>query len=1006
MPVKLNPGYSEADLIDLLGDSTALGQYTVVRWVGSRIAVLDASNDDIFVSEDAPAALAEAAAIRWVSPLFFDPTSQCELMVSDELIVSLKDGVLPQDVLPSITTDYRSFLNSSSTFILSLDGGWAEMLAAATTLGSNPQVRYAEPNTYAQVIPLTNDTLYAGQWTLNNTGQSGGVADADVDAPEAWSTYTGSEDVVIAIIDWGIETDHPDLADNMFYNQAEVNGSPSVDDDNNGYEDDFCGWDFVGWEFAGDGDNDPNPALATDNHGTAVAGIAAAVGDNETGVTGIAQHSRILPIRIDESVSAAGLAAAVYYAGGVDAQGGYVWRGADIINCSWGGQTNQALTDAFDTVAEYGRGGLGTVVFAASGNDATGYRYGTVDTSGYTSGHSYFIQWEYSKDPAGTGGDDSVWLANVSLPTATPTVFRFDDVSDANGWFVAGDAPWSLEYDPSHAYGVGRYQLKAGDIDNSEVSILRSPTFTYVAGNDITFEAWISTEKGTTDIEYLSYPPNQDDGDWLIWRVADVTLGIWVDGGFLDAGFPGNFRSDDPLDPEDRSHPVTTAVTYPASLPSVIAVGASTDCDYRADYSQYGAYLDFVAPSGGGFGAVTTTDRTGDDGYNQDGSGDGDSLADTDYTSVFGGTSCASPLAAGIAALMLSKHPGLTGEEIRGGMQASADQIGGVTYTSGFNSYYGYGRVNAQAALDMISDAPASVALLAISDTGVYDNDRLTKLDNSDEGEELEFHIEGVTAGATVKVYADGVEIGWAEVGAGVTYVDLTTNGTVDLSNDQEPYSIHTITARQTVPDKLPSAASSGLDITVDAVAPTVLGFNRGYLVEDDWDLHPTTLNTITIQFSENVSDTLGASDLTLWNLTSSTQVTLDPAPSFSYDAQTNKGTWDFGGLALTASWYEVLISGTGVTDIAGNALDGDGDGTGGDDYSYGAAYPQDDMLIPILGDANLDGAVGYWDLQILMANYGQSGKNWSEGDFTYDGYVGSADYMALKQHSGMSLSR
>ena len=284
----------------------------------------------------------------------------------------------------------------------------------------------------------------------------------------------------------------------------------------------------------------------------------------------------------------------------------------------------------------------------------------------------------------------------------------------------------------------------------------------------------------------------------------------------------------------------------------------------------------------------------------------------------------------------------------------------------------------------------------------VYNYDNITKLDNSDNDNKLDFTVTGTISGATVRLYAGETEIGSAVATGSTTPIE--TNGTVDLSDDQEPYSVHTITARQTVPDKLPSVASSGLEITVDVVAPTVLDFNRGYLVEDDWELHPTTLDTITIQFSEDVSDMLGAADLTLWRLPGNTQVTV--TPSFSYDAGTNKGTWDFGGLALTASWYKVLISATGVTDLAGNSLDGDGDGTGGDDYVYGAASPEDDMLIPILGDADLDGAVDWYDLQILMANFGGPDRTWSQADFNYDGWVDSYDYITVKQHMGQSVSR
>ena len=143
------------------------------------------------------------------------------------------------------------------------------------TLNRDPRVAYAEPNFIlhaADVIP--NDPFFPRLWGLHNTGQTvnwtAGTPDADIDAPEAWSVSTGSPDVVVAVIDTGVDGSHPDLAPNIWVNAGEdcagcrTNG---VDDDGNGYVDDWRGWDFV------NGDNNP----ADDNgHGTHVAGTVAA----------------------------------------------------------------------------------------------------------------------------------------------------------------------------------------------------------------------------------------------------------------------------------------------------------------------------------------------------------------------------------------------------------------------------------------------------------------------------------------------------------------------------------------------------------------------------------------------------------------------------------------------------------------------------------------------------------------------------------------------------------
>lgn len=146
-------------------------------------------------------------------------------------------------------------------------------------------------------------------------------------------------------------------------------------------------------------------------------------------------------------------------------------------------------------------------------------------------------------------------------------------------------------------------------------------------------------------------------------------------------------------------------IDYPASLAdtiaSVIAVGASNNFDTRSTYSQYGEQLDLVAPSNGGTLGITTTDRLGANGIN--------GLPDPDYTNGFGGTSSASPLAAGIGALMLGADPTLSVPELRALLRNSADKIGNLPYVDGFNVEYGYGRINAAAAVSAIGNAQIHV---------------------------------------------------------------------------------------------------------------------------------------------------------------------------------------------------------------------------------------------------------------------------------------------------------
>lgn len=174
------------------------------------------------------------------------------------------------------------------------------LATTASQLDAHPKVLYAEPNywhiaeheAYAGVFP--NDPYVPQQWALHNGGQTpgqgliiGSTADADIDAPEAWTISVGTSDVVVAIIDTGVDYTHPDLMANMWVNPGEVDGD-GADNDGNGYIDDVYGIDVD------DGDSDPDD---TEGHGTHVAGIAAATGDNGRGITGVSWNAKIMSVR-------------------------------------------------------------------------------------------------------------------------------------------------------------------------------------------------------------------------------------------------------------------------------------------------------------------------------------------------------------------------------------------------------------------------------------------------------------------------------------------------------------------------------------------------------------------------------------------------------------------------------------------------------------------------------------------------------------------------------------
>jgi thermitase len=224
---------------------------------------------------------------------------------------------------------------------------------------ASPDVEYAEPNFKIYPSATPNDPSFSRLWGLNNTGQSiggqAGTADADVDAPEAWNTGTGTAGTVVAVIDEGVDVSHPDLRDNIWKNPGEVPGN-GVDDDRNGYVDDVNGWDFANDDASV---YDPDPINGTgDEHGTHVAGTIAAEGNNGTGITGVNWQAKVMALKFLGPNSGDTLDA-------VEALNYAVAKGADISNNSWGyvGSPSRALRDAITRADNAGH-----LFVAAAGN--------------------------------------------------------------------------------------------------------------------------------------------------------------------------------------------------------------------------------------------------------------------------------------------------------------------------------------------------------------------------------------------------------------------------------------------------------------------------------------------------------------------------------------------------------------------------------------------------------------------------------------------------------------
>lgn len=224
-------------------------------------------------------------------------------VISGEWIVQLSDTAL--EGIDSVADAADLFLqNDVGLQVVKGLGRVGEILVRTTGgqstdsiswLTDNSLVDFFEPNAVVSATVTPNDPHYTNLWGLHNTGQThnpgehGGTSDADIDAPEAWDITTGDADVIVALLDTGVDYGHPDLGPNIWTNTLEVEGTPGVDDDGNGMIDDVHGWDFY------NGDNDP---MDDNYHGTHVAGTIAAAGNNNVGVIGVSWTAAIMPIKI------------------------------------------------------------------------------------------------------------------------------------------------------------------------------------------------------------------------------------------------------------------------------------------------------------------------------------------------------------------------------------------------------------------------------------------------------------------------------------------------------------------------------------------------------------------------------------------------------------------------------------------------------------------------------------------------------------------------------------
>lgn len=276
--------------------------------------------------------------------LFAQPHYALADYADGEVLVKFKNGIsagVIQNTIKAYSMNTHSAIASLGVYRLKLPSDYTveEMVEM---LSEDPDIEYAEPN-YIRYVSITPDDLHADQWAFQNTGQtltcnpcygsSTGTGGSDINAITGWDTQTGADTVTIAIIDTGVDLDHPDLKNKI-----------------------IAGYDYVNNDSVPDDDH---------GHGTHVAGIAAAETNNGMGIAGVCWECKIMPLKVLDSFGAgfdSDIASAVEFA---------VSSNADIINLSLGAaESSSTLENALKSAYENN-----VVSVCAAGNEGAAVSY-------------------------------------------------------------------------------------------------------------------------------------------------------------------------------------------------------------------------------------------------------------------------------------------------------------------------------------------------------------------------------------------------------------------------------------------------------------------------------------------------------------------------------------------------------------------------------------------------------------------------------------------------------
>lgn len=287
-------------------------------------------------------------------------------VVPGQFLVKLKpqfQALNANSVAKSLGVEVTGRISDSSEWIAVRRPTMETTTYALSAMKSSALVAKVEPNYIYKAVKLPNDPELQNLWGMHNTGQTIvvkndegeetylGRSGVDIGMEKAWDIQTGSKNVVVAVIDTGVDYKNENIVDNMWVNEAEKNGLPGVDDDNNGFVDDVYGYDFA--------NNDGDP-MDDHGHGTHCSGTIGASGNDGKGIVGVNWNVRIMAVKflgVDGGTTEGAIA-------GID----YATKmGADIMSNSWGGGgESEALKEAIQRAND-----AGILFLAAAGNNGT-----------------------------------------------------------------------------------------------------------------------------------------------------------------------------------------------------------------------------------------------------------------------------------------------------------------------------------------------------------------------------------------------------------------------------------------------------------------------------------------------------------------------------------------------------------------------------------------------------------------------------------------------------------